>query len=277
MRLEGKVALVTGAGSGIGRAIAHRFSREGAFVVVNDVNAEALESVLKELPNHTSAAMMVQADISEVSEVEAMFEAVRTRVGRLDVLVNNAGVDRTPGDGSKEREDRVLQRIQEVQQGESALTHPDQIIDMTDAGWQRMIDINLTGTFYCCRAGVRLMIDAGCPGSIINLSSTAGLSGEGSGIHYAAAKGGIIALTKGLALELGSRKIRVNAICPGAIETPLVTQFPEALLKHMTSRIPLGRRGRPEEVASTALFLATDDSSYFTGQWFSPNGGLLMA
>jgi 3-oxoacyl-[acyl-carrier protein] reductase len=277
MQLQDKVALVTGAGSGIGRAIAHRFAQEGAFVVLNDANAQSLERVSEELPCAPSSRMSVQADISDSSAVNAMFDQVRQRVGRLDVLVNNAGIDRVPGDGSQEREARILQRIEEVRRGETELTHPDQIADMSDEGWQRMIDVNLTGTFFCCRAGVRLMIEAGNSGSIINLSSTAGLSGEGSGVHYAASKGGIIALTKGLALELGSRGIRVNAICPGAIDTPLVENFPEALVKHMTTRVPMGRRGRPEEVASTALFLASEESSYFTGQWFSPNGGLLMA
>ncbi len=277
MRLEGKVAVVTGAGSGIGRATARLFAKEGARVVATDLHLETARETLANLPASLPGSLALAADISDSAQVDDLFGEVAERFGCADILVNCAGVDRTPGDGVELREARVLARIEEMRRGEAPTTHPDQIADMSDAGWQRMLDINLSGPFYCCRAAVRLLVEAARAGSIINIASTAGLDGMGSGVHYAASKAGVIGLTKALARELGSRGIRVNAICPGPIDTPMVQGIPPVIVQSLKGSLPLGRVGAPEEVATAALFLATGDSSYFTGQAISPNGGLVMS
>jgi 3-oxoacyl-[acyl-carrier protein] reductase len=145
---------------------------------------------------------------------------------------------------------------------------------MSDAGWTRMLEIHLNGAFFCARAAVKAMLEQGS-GSIINISSIAGLAGMGP-IHYSTAKAGLLGFTRALAREVGGRGIRVNAICPGAIDTPMSANVPEPLLKVMIAATPLGRMGAPEEIAAAALFLASDESSYFTGQWLSPNGGIFI-
>jgi 3-oxoacyl-[acyl-carrier protein] reductase len=151
----------------------------------------------------------------------------------------------------------------------------DHITDMGDAGWQRVLDINLNGTFYCSREAVRLMIKAGVQGSIVNISSTSALSGEGS-VHYCASKAAMLGLTKCLARELGARNIRVNAICPGPTNTPMMKEISDEWAQAMVRAIPLGRIGEPAEVAQAALFLAGADSSFFTGQTIAANGGMYM-
>jgi len=243
MRLEGKVAVVTGAGSGIGRATARLFAKEGARVVATDLHIDTARETLANLPASALESLAIAADISDSAQVEALFRELAERFGCADILVNCAGVDRTPGDGVELREARVLARIDEMRRGEAPTTHPDQIGDMSDAGWQRMLDINLSGAFYCCRTAVRLLIDADRSGSIVNVASTAALDGLGSGVHYSASKAGLLGLTKALARELGSRGIRVNAICPGPIETPLVANIPPAIVKSLASALPMGKDG----------------------------------
>ena len=274
MKLEGRIALVTGGGSGIGRAIAQLFAEEGARVIVNDVVLEAAEKTVADMASGRQHAMAVKADVASSAEVNAMFAQVTARYGALDILVNNAGIgemDPARGDELRRRADT---RIAEMRSGGEVRTHLDITAEMTDEEWNRMMAVHVTGTFFCTRAALKLMAGKN-RGVIINLSSVAGLEGLELAPHYSAAKGAILSFTRAVAKEAASRNIRVNAICPGWVETPMAKRaFTPTLKKMLFARIPMGRAAQPREVATTALFLACDDSSYFTGQWLSPNGGL---
>ncbi len=269
MKLEGKIALVTGGGSGIGRAIAARFAQEGATVAVNDIDAEAAQKTVAEIGGGVAAP----ADVASVEQVRGMFERVASELGRLDVLVNCAGIGETEGFDREEMQQRAQARIAETMSGQGITTHIDAAMEMTDDAWDRMIRVHLYGTFHCTREALKLMKDTG--GSIVNISSVAGLQGAPGIPHYSAAKAGILGFTKSVAQEAGSRGIRVNAICPGLIDTPMIEPIPAVLRMLIIGQTPLGRAGAPEEVAATALFLASEESSFFTGQWLSPNGGLV--
>ena len=255
MKLEGRVAWVTGGGSGLGRAISERFAAEGARVAVTDLQPETAKATVAGLPGAGHIALA--GDVSASARVAEMAAEIAKSFGRLDVLVNNAGVDRTPGDAS----DRLLATG-------SITAH------MSDAGWTRMLEIHLNGAFFCARAALAPMLEQGS-GSIVNMSSIAGLGGMGA-IHYATAKAGLLGFTRALAREVGARGIRVNAICPGAIETPMSAKVPAPILKGMIAATPLRRIGTAQEIAAAALFLASDESSYITGQWLSPNGGIFI-
>lgn len=256
MKLEGRVACITGGGSGLGRAIAAAFAAEGAAVAVTDLRGETAEQTVKELAG--SGHLAIAGDVADAEAVAAAFARIDEVHGRLDVLVNNAGVDRLPGDG-----------FDELMKTGSQLPH------MSDEAWTRMLAIHLNGAFFCCREAAKRMLPAQS-GSIINMSSIAGLAGMGPA-HYATAKAGLLGLTRSLARELGRGKIRVNAICPGAIDTPMTDQLGEGLRKGLLMATPLGRIGTPEEIGALALFLASDDSSFITGQAISPNGGIHIA
>ena len=272
MRLKDRIALVTGGGSGIGRAIAHRFAGEGARVVVNDVNKESAERVAGELG--ASCALAIPADVSDSAQVRAMFAEVERALGGLDVLVNNAGIGSTSsGEGQRIRE-QTDARIMESVSGQGIRTHYDVTERMTDEAWHKMIGVHLNGTFFCTREALRLMRARG-GGAIVNLSSVAAWGLE-TVPHYSAAKGGILAFTRAVAREVGSRRIRVNAICPGYIDTPMTAPMSDLVRRAVLARTPLGRWGEPEEIAATAAFLASDEGSFMTGQWISPNGGLFM-
>jgi 3-oxoacyl-[acyl-carrier protein] reductase len=255
MKLAGRVAFVTGGGSGLGRAIAEAFAKEGARVAVNDLVEPAAKETVAALPG--AGHLALAGDVSDPARVAAMFAEVERAAGRLDVLVNNAGVDHVPGDG--------LERL-----GSGV-----QILNMGDDGWGRMLAIHLNGAFYCTREAVRRMLPAKS-GSIINMSSIAGLGGLGT-LHYSTAKAGLLGFTRSLARDLGRHNIRVNAICPGAIDTPMSRRIPEPMMKGLLALTPLGRVGRPEDIAALALYLASDDAAYVTGQAISPNGGVHMA
>ena len=213
--------------------------------------------------------------MADSGQVKAMFAEIEREMGTLDVLVNNAGI---AGTSAAERE-RLLQRsdarIMEMVSGQGVTTHWDITQDMTDEAWLRMIGVHLNGTFFCTREALRLMSRQN-RGAIVNMSSVAGLMGLENVPHYSAAKAGILGFTRAVAREVGSRNIRVNAICPGFIDTPMTQQMSPLMRQAVTMRTPLGRWAEPEEVAKTALFLASDDSSFFTGQWLSPNGGLFI-
>ena len=275
MKLEGRVALITGAGSGIGRAVARLFAHEGARVVANDLHAMTAKETVESLGAQAGAARAIQADVADSGQVKAMFAEIEREMGTLDVLVNNAGI---AGTSAAERE-RLLQRsdarIMEMVSGQGVTTHWDITQDMTDEAWLRMIGVHLNGTFFCTREALRLMSHQN-RGAIVNMSSVAGLMGLENVPHYSAAKAGILGFTRAVAREVGSRNIRVNAICPGFIDTPMTQQMSPLMRQAVTMRTPLGRWAEPEEVAKTALFLASDDSSFFTGQWLSPNGGLFI-
>ena len=256
MRFTDRVAVITGAGSGLGRAMAEAFAREGARVVATDLREDTAHETVRTLPGGPHLAL--GGDVSDVAAVERGFDEVEKRYERIDVLVNNAGVDRLPGDG-----------FDVLMKGGA------QILAMSDEAWSRMLAIHLNGAFYCARAAARRMVPEK-RGTIVNISSIAGLAGMGT-IHYATAKGGLLGFTRSLARELARFGIRVNAICPGAIDTPMARALPEAALEGVRRITPLGRLGEAHEIASAALYLASDDASFMTGQWLSPNGGVHIA
>jgi 3-oxoacyl-[acyl-carrier protein] reductase len=272
MRLKDKVALVTGGGSGIGRAIALRFGQEGARVVVNDVRKEAAQKTADEVG---AGARAVQADVSDSAQVKAMFAEVDRELGTLDILVNNAGIAYTPDDSRAALSAKSEARVTEMLGGQGVQTQWDVTQNMTDASWHRMIGVHLNGTFFCTREALKIMARHN-RGAIVNLSSVAGLMGLEQVPHYSAAKGGILSFTRAVAREVASRNIRVNAICPGYIETPMTEGMSPLIRAVVLSRTPLNRTGGPEEIAATALFLVSDEGAFYTGQWLSPNGGLFM-
>lgn len=272
MKLEGRIAVVTGAGSGIGRAIALLFASEGAFVFVNDVSLNAAERTVQDLGPLRERGQAIKADVSDSTQVRAMFTEIGRRYETLDILVNNAGVGESDSSKTAEINRKFEAQLQERMTQGRVKTHWDITQEITDEDWHRMIGVHLNGTFFCTREALKLM----CPrnrGVIINMSSMAALRGIAIASHYGAAKGGILGFTRSVALEVAPCNIRVNAICPGFIETPMVQVYGPKLRGALLSQTPMARWGDPAEVATTALFLASDDSSYFTGQWLSPNGG----
>jgi len=271
MKLEGKVALVTGAGQGMGRAIAERFHAEGAQVVVNDLSPEEVEATVTALGDRCLA---LPANIADSAAVAEMFDQLHQHhPGGLDLLVNNAGIGAAPGDGFDLYQQRLAQRGEQLARGEEPSVYADQITDMEDRGWQAVMNVNINGVFHTCREAVRSMVRHGRSGcSIVNISSTSALSGEGA-VHYCASKAAVLGLTRCLATELGARGIRVNAICPGPTNTRMMDGISKEWMQAMVQAVPLGRIGEPHEVAAAALFLASDEASFFTGQTLMANGG----
>jgi 3-oxoacyl-[acyl-carrier protein] reductase len=271
-RLDGKIALVTGAGAGIGEAIARRFRAEGASLVVNDLDAERAERVAREVAGWSFAA-----DVADSGAVARMFEAVAARHGRLDVLVNNAGIAGHESDPSRaERFANVtLAQLQERATSGVVKTHSDVTLETTDAEWERMIAVHLNGTFFCTREALRIMSPQ-LAGSIINMGSIMGTAGGAGVPGYSAAKAGILGLTRALARELATRQIRVNAIAPGWIETAMTAPL-APLRPILEMQTPLGRMGSPDDIAYAAVYLASDEAAFVTGQVLSPNGGWHMS
>lgn len=277
MKLKDRVALVTGGGSGIGRAIALRFAEEGARVIVNDVTLPKAQETVDAIVAGSEAqrGRALEADVADSGQVRRMFAEIDRDFGQLDILVNNAGIAET-GAGDRERlKAKGEARLGELMAGGPVTTHWDVTQEMSDEAWHRMIGVHLNGTFFCTREALKLMGPRG-RGAIINMSSVAALMGLDATPHYSAAKGGILAFTRALAREVSSRGIRVNAICPGYIDTPMTAPISPLMQRVILSRTPMGRMGEPREIAATALFLASDEGSYFTGQWLSPNGGLFI-
>jgi 3-oxoacyl-[acyl-carrier protein] reductase len=270
MRLEGRTALVTGGGSGIGRAIAQRFAEEGARVIVNDIRTETAERTAGEIGG---GARAIVADVADSAQVRAMFEEIERAFGGLDVLVNNAGIAEVDASGRQAFHDKAQARITEMMAGQ-VRTHWDVTQSLGDDTWARMLAVHLNGTFYCTREALKPMSRVN-RGAIVNISSVAGLMGIEVAPHYGAAEAGILGFTRSVAREVASRGIRVNAICPGWIDTPILDPLPPMVRMLAERQTPLGRLGAPREIASVALFLASDEASFVTGQWLSPNGGLL--
>ena len=273
--LDGKIALVTGAGSGLGREIALTFARAGARVAVNDLRAASAAAVHEELGDAGVRCGPLAGDVSDSSAVRAWFARLADATdGRLDVLVNNAGY----AEVDPETEARLARQIEELTTTGRVTTALDATRRMSDERWSRMLAVHLTGTFYCARAALDLMVPRGA-GRIISMASIGATTGIAGATHYSAAKGGIVSFTKALAREVGPQGILVNAIAPGYIDTPLLDVFgPQRDLQTaiIAMQTVLGRLGEAREIAATALFLAGPGASYFTGQVLSPNGGLVI-
>ncbi len=249
MRLANKVALITGGGSGIGKASCHLFAREGAKVVVVDLKRETAEATAKEIGDNAAA---FAADVSKASDAEAMIGFAEETFGRLDVVFNNAGV-----------------------------FHPDDdsVTNTTEEIWDLVININLKGVFLGCKYAIPALLRAG-GGSIINTASFVAVMGAATPqIAYTASKGGVLAMTREIAVEFARKNIRANALCPGPVETPLLRELlsDPARRQRRLVHIPPGRFGRAEEMANAALFLASDDSSFVNGSTFLVDGGITAA
>ncbi len=271
-RLDGRIALVTGAARGIGAAIARRFHAEGATVIVNDLRQAAAERVAREL-----GGMAVAADVADSAAVARMFEEVARRHGRLDVLVNNAGISGLEGaEGAVQLLTTVMdQQAKERAAGGSIETHLDITVNMPDADWRRMLAVHLDGTFFCCREALRIMGPQGS-GAIVNLGSIMGTAGGAGAPAYCAAKAGILGFTRALAREVASHNIRVNAVAPGWIATDMTAPL-EPLRPAFEAQTPLGRFGDVDDIAWAAVYLASDEAKFVTGQVLSPNGGWHMS
>jgi NAD(P)-dependent dehydrogenase (short-subunit alcohol dehydrogenase family) len=251
-KLAGKTAVVTGAGSGIGRAAAVLFAREGAAVAVVDLNAEAAKDTAGEIAASGGTALPVVANVADRLQVTSAFEQIRNEYRHVDVLYNNAGVNSA---GS--------------------------VIDATEDDWDRSFAVNAKGTFLCSQAAAPGMVAAGS-GSIINQGSVAALAGIANFASYCAAKGAVVALTRSMSVDLAPRGVRVNVICPGTVYTPLMEPMLRARgggdmaagLALTVAKYPIGRLGTPEEIAAVALFLASDDSSFMTGSVITADGGM---
>ena len=263
--LHDHVAFITGAGSGLGAAFAARLAADGAAVIVNDIDADAATA--------TAVAVGGETAVFDVCDSTAMDEAVDkivARHGRLDIMINNAGIAPVLSD---ERLAVVMGNALLRMEGRVAEMQPSaHLTSLTDGDWDRMIKVHLYGAFYGTRAALRHM-QAARRGSIVNISSVLGLQPSSGTAHYSAAKAGLIALTKAAAQEVAHLGIRVNAVCPGFIDTPLLAPLDEVLRAGITMRIPTGRMGTADEIAAVVRFLAGPDSSYCNGDVFSASGG----
>jgi len=249
MKLLGKIALVTGANSGIGKAVSLYLAEEGADIVVNYVvNPAEAQEVVKEVQALGRRAIALDADVSSSTAVKNMFEKTITEFSTLDILVNNAGI------------------------GNFASA-----VDMEDDVWNKMLGVHLYGTMNCTREALKIMLK-NKSGKIINIASICGITGCLGAAHYSAAKGGIIGYTHAVAREVISQGINVNAIAPGYIETPMLSGagITDEILKQLLIQIPIGRLGKPREIASLVAYLASDDANFMVGQVISPNGGQVI-
>jgi 3-oxoacyl-[acyl-carrier protein] reductase len=246
MRLIDKVAIITGSGSGIGEATARKFAREGAKVAVCDINLDEAGRVAKEIAGDGGTALSFHIDVTDKDSIGRMVEQVMAAWGRIDTLVNNAGI------------------VQDAQ-----------FKKMTDDQFERVVDVNLKGVYNCTKAVVDIMLEqhSGC---ILNASSIVGLYGNFGQTNYAATKFGVIGMVKTWARELGRKGIRANAICPGFVETPILKTMPDKVIRMIEDRVPLGRLAKPEEIANTYAWLASDEASYINGAVIEVSGGVTI-
>lgn len=244
MNLNNKIAVVTGAGQGIGEAIALRLANAGADVAILDLNLSSVKTVAKEIEKLGRQALPIQADVSQSTDVNAAVDKTLSEFGRVDILVNNAGI--------------------------AGRTLP--LTDLDESDWDTVIGVNLTGVFLCCKAVIDTMI-AQDYGRIVNIASIAGKEGNPTLIPYSVSKAGVICLTKALAKEVTDYNIRVNAVSPAVIDTPIMDGMAQSTIDYMVGKIPLGRIGKPEEVAAVVNFLASDEASFVTGQCYDVSGG----
>jgi 3-oxoacyl-[acyl-carrier protein] reductase len=275
MKLKDRVALVTGGGSGIGREISLMFAREGASVAVNDINSESIEATIRSMGENAGKALAVQADVADSSQVRKMFGEIHERYGTLDILVNNAGIGEVSV-GEEKRLNNVFEaQVAEIMSGGPIKTHWEVTQSLEDGVWDRMLKVHLYGTFYCTREALKIMESKGY-GKIVNISSIAATMGLEGAPHYSAAKAGILGFTRSIAREVATRGITVNAIAPGYIETPMTELLSPVVRQVWIRTTPQKKAGKPKDVAAAALFLSCEDSDFFTGQIFSPNGGTWM-
>jgi len=246
MELKGKVALVTGGAQGIGKAVALMLAHHGADVIVADVNLEKAQETAKEVEATGRGAMAVKVDITRLNDVEQMVESAIARFGKVDILINNAGIAR----------DKLILR-------------------MTEEDWDAVLDVNLKGTFHCTKTVIKHMSKQRS-GKIVNIASVVGEMGNAGQANYSASKAGVIGLTKTVAREFAQRGINVNAIAPGYIQTPMTDVLPDKAKEELKRMIPMERLGQPEDVAHAVLFLVSEASSYITGQVLNVNGGIYM-
>jgi 3-oxoacyl-[acyl-carrier protein] reductase len=246
LELTGKVALVTGAAQGIGKAVALLLAQRGADIIVSDINLEKAEETSQEITTLGRRAMAFRANVAVVEEVEKMVQAIIERFSQIHILINNAGVAR----------DKLLLR-------------------MSEEDWDLVLDVNLKGTFNCTKAVIRHMSKQR-NGKIVNIASVVGEMGNAGQANYSASKAGVIGFTKTIAREFASRGINVNAIAPGYIVTPMTEALPEKAKEDLKRMIPMDRLGQPEDVAQAALFLVSEASNYITGQVIKVNGGIYM-
>jgi 3-oxoacyl-[acyl-carrier protein] reductase len=247
MRFENKVALITGGARGIGKSIAERLHAGGANIAVVDVNVDAAKATAAELSAKGAKCIGFECNVTKAEQCDAAVETVIKEFGKLDILINNAGI-----------------------------TQDGLLIRMTDEQWDNVITINLTGAFKMLRAVARPMMKART-GSIVNIASVVALIGNPGQANYCSSKAGLLGLTKSTARELASRGIRVNAVAPGFIQTAMTDKLSEEQRKKLAEQIPLGKLGTPADVAATVAFLASDDAAYITGQCISICGGMAMA
>jgi len=245
-RLIGKVSLITGAAQGIGLATAKKFVQEGAVVVVCDIHAEAVNAAVAQCQAFGAQVEGHAMDVTQRDQVDAVVAAVLARHGRIDVLVNNAGI-----------------------------TQDARLQNMTQAQFDRVIDVNLRGVFHCAQAVANTMVAQGS-GVILNASSVVGIYGNFGQTNYAASKFGVIGFTKTWSRELGPKGVRVNAVAPGFIATPILNTIPEKVIAEMAQRVPLRRLGQPEEIANVYAFLASDEASYINGEVIEVSGGMTV-
>jgi 3-oxoacyl-[acyl-carrier protein] reductase len=246
VRLTDKVAIITGSAQGIGLATALRFAAEGARVVVSDIGQQRVDQAVAAIVAQGGQAIGAVVDVTDRLAIDAMVAKVKTTWGRIDVLINNAGI-----------------------------TKDARLAKMSSAQFDAVIAVNLKGVFECTQAVAETMTEQGS-GSIVNASSVVGLYGNFGQTNYAATKAGVIGFTKTWARELGPKGVRVNAVCPGFVMTPILDTVPDAVKQKMIEKVPLGRLGRPEEIAAVYAFLASDDSSYMNGAVLEVSGGIQL-
>jgi 3-oxoacyl-[acyl-carrier protein] reductase len=246
MRLKDKVAIITGAGQGIGQATAMKFAREGARVAVCDINRASVDDTVATIVANGGEALGYTIDVTDKASIAKMVEGVMGAWGRIDTLVNNAGI------------------VQDAQ-----------FRKMTDDQFERVIDVNLKGVYNVTKAVVDIMLEQNS-GCILNASSIVGIYGNFGQTNYAATKFGVIGMVKTWARELGRKGIRANAICPGFVETPILASMPEKVVRMMEDRVPMGRLAKPEEIANTYAWLASDEASYINGAVIEVSGGVTI-